>query len=224
MDTVFHTDCGTIVYVGRFRIIVGAVIDDIQGLRIRGGEGVAGHVAAPVSSVVIHDEQEIAGAVIVERDIQIYDGPFVGDHLDVAAEHPVGDGDGHPVFVGAEACLVGVEEVHVVIAGFRVAAVVEGDAGDGAGPADFRCRVNLLRQSVVVVRVARQEGASGGAEADGDQILLRRAVYSVEDWRGQYVAAAEENVPFHIVNCVAGLAGIVAVYPLEANLATVAHG
>ena len=120
--------------------------------------------------VVIHDEQKVVYAVIGKRDIEIKGCPCSGNHLHTAAEHQVGRRDGHPILGVVESRLARVDEVHVVVAGFGVAVVIEGDPGDSACPADFRRGVDLLRQTVIVVGIARQVLISGRAGADFHQM------------------------------------------------------
>ena len=64
--------------------------------------------------------------------------------VNIAAEHQVGSGDGNPVVGTAEARFVGMDKIYVIVAVLGIAAVVEGDTGDGTGTADFRCRIDLL--------------------------------------------------------------------------------
>ena len=132
--------------------------------------GIAAHTLRPELGVVIYDEHKVVYAVIGKRDIKVKGCPFSGNHLHTSAEHQVGGRDGHPILGVVESRLARVDEIHVVVAGFGVAVVIERDPGDGACPADFRRGVDLLRQTVIVVGIARQVLISGRAGADFHQI------------------------------------------------------
>ena len=40
-------------------------------------------------------------------------------------------------------------KIHVVVTGLSGAVVIEGDAGNGTGPVDFRSRIDLLGEGVI---------------------------------------------------------------------------
>ena len=62
----------------------------------------AAHTSRAVARLVIHDEQNVVGAIIGERDIERNFGPCAGGHLNGTAEHKAGGGRGYPVEVVVE--------------------------------------------------------------------------------------------------------------------------
>ena len=73
-------------------------------------------------------------------------------------------------------------EIDVDGAGFGIAVIEEGDAGDGAArPADFRCRIDLLRQGIIVIGAARKKAVTSTcAETDFHKVGV--AWHSVDDY------------------------------------------
>ena len=121
----------------------------VYGLYFHSVERVAAHTGRAVARLVIHDEQDVVGAIIGERDIERNLGPGAICQLNGATEHKVGGGHGYPVQVVAEGCLVRVNEVHIVVAGLRCTLIKEGYAGNSASPVDFRGRIDLLGEGVI---------------------------------------------------------------------------
>ena len=72
--------------------------------------------------------------------------------------------------------------------------------------------------------MARQVVTASIASSDFGDIGIRRAVHCIRDGGAHSVAAAEDNVPLHIINRVGCLVGKGAVHPLEADVAAVAYG
>ena len=71
-------------------------------------------------------------------------------------------------------------EIDVEGAGFGIAVIEEGDAGDGARPADFCCRIDLLRQGVSGIGAARKKAeTSTCAVTDSHKVGVVR--HSVDD-------------------------------------------
>ena len=112
-------------------------------------ESVAAHTGCAVARFVIHNEQNVVGAIIGERDIERNLSPGAGCQLNGTAKDKVGGGRGYPVEVVVEFRLVRVYEVHIEVAALRCSRIVEGDAGNGTGPVDFRSRIDLLREGVI---------------------------------------------------------------------------
>ena len=105
------------------------------------------------SCVVIHHQQQVAGAVVGERGRQLYRGPFIGSEIDISAEYTVCGSDRHPV--AAKGGLAGVYHVDVKVSGRGIPVVVERNAIDVTSPADLPRRINLLRQRILVSDIGR---------------------------------------------------------------------
>ena len=64
-------------------------------------------------------------------------------------------------------------EIDVEGAGFGIAVIEEGDAGDGAArPADFRCCVDLLRQGVWGIGTAWKKAVTIASFRDIPEFIL----------------------------------------------------
>ena len=119
----------------------------IDGLYLFGGVGFEVRGALVTARVVIHDEYHVVQAIVNEAVVKRDGGPRVVGEVHGATEDEVFNSDGNPVRVAIKVVLVGVYHVDVQVAvAHDSAALVEVDAFDESGFAQFGNRVNLLRQ------------------------------------------------------------------------------
>ena len=136
-DTVFLRIVVAYDVVGEHRVVTGTVTVGVYGLQFRSVEGVTSYTGRAGARLVVHNEQKVFGAIVVERDIERELGPTASRQLNGAAEHKVGGGYGYPVDVVAEGRLVRVYEVHIVVADLACACIIEGYAENGTRTVDF---------------------------------------------------------------------------------------
>ena len=88
--------------MGKHRVVTGTIPIAVYGFYCRSVESVAAHTSRIIARLVIHDEQNVVGAIIGERDIERNLGPGASCQLDGTAENKVGGGRGYPVEVVVE--------------------------------------------------------------------------------------------------------------------------
>ena len=151
LDLVLLVQYVTSIFTRVVGIIVRFVVIPVDSLawRIKHPEITT---ACPGSRIVIDNEDEVVGAVVGERGGKLDGDPTVLLENHISAEHEVGCSYGYPVGATREVCLVGVEHVDINVTGGRTIrrGVVEGHMVDVTCLSDFRRRVNLLCERVVI--------------------------------------------------------------------------
>ena len=119
-----------------------------------------------VARVVIHCKHDIVNARIVKRVGELDGCPPVSLKIHLAAEDEIAGSTARPVGGAAEGVLVGNGHINVKVAGSGIIRVIERDGVYITRLTDFRRRINLLRQGILVERICRKVIAATVAAAD----------------------------------------------------------
>ena len=138
------------VVVGRVgRIIIRIIVINTKGL-VLSIKNTTIHTALPSPRIVIHNEGKIAFSII-RKVVYLESGPSARRQGDHTAEHLVVLGNRNPIGAVGKRLFVGMDKVHVQIAGLIRAVVVKVYAINIAGSPDFSRGVYLLSQRVAII-------------------------------------------------------------------------